>query len=173
MVSQSYRWKNTDISYLSYTLLLVNPVNNKQFIDEFTTWLPDILTKHNKIIIAGDFNIHIDNTNSDEGTIFKDTMDAFGLIQHVRTLTHKDGHRLNLIMTEQGSNLQVENCFTGPLLSEHNMVECITTIPRENIHCKQINFCKLKNIVEPWWHNGIVLGSCVRGCGFKTDQSQN
>ena len=26
------------------------------------------------------------------------------------------------------------------------MVEYITTIPRENIHCKQIRFCKLKNI---------------------------
>ena len=25
----------------------------------------------------------------------------------------------------------------------------------------------------PRWRNGRVLGSCVRGCGFKTDQSQN
>ena len=26
---------------------------------------------------------------------------------------------------------------------------------------------------QPWWHNGIVLGLCVRGCRFETDQSQN
>ena len=94
----------------------------------------------------GNFSIHIDNTNSNKGTIFKDTMDAFGLIQHVRTPTCKDGHTLDLIMMEQGSNLQVENCFTGPLLSDHNMVKCIMRIPRENIHCKQISFHKLKTI---------------------------
>ena len=49
-------------------------------------------------------------------------------------------------MTKQGSNVQVEDCFTGPLLSDHNMVDCIMTIPRENIHHKQISFHKLKNI---------------------------
>ena len=73
-------------------------------------------------------------------------MDAFGLIQHVRTPIHKDGHTLDFIMMEQGRNLQVENCFTGPLLSDHNMVECITKRPRENIHYKKISFHKLKNI---------------------------
>ena len=78
----------------------MNPITNNQFIDDFTTWLPDILTKYSNIIIAGDFYIHIDDTNSDEGTIFKDTMDAFGLIQHVRTPTHKDGHIMDLIMME-------------------------------------------------------------------------
>ena len=39
-----------------------------------------------------------------------------------------------------------ENCFTGPLLSDQNMVESITTILRENLDHKQIIFCKLKNI---------------------------
>ena len=100
----------------------MNSITKTQFIDKFTIWLPGILTKYNNIIIAGDFNIHIDDTNSDEGTIFKDTMDAFGLKQHVRTPTHKDGHTLDLILMEQGSNLQVENCFTDPLLSYSNMV---------------------------------------------------
>ena len=27
--------------------------------------------------------------------------------------------------------------------------------------------------VEPWWCSGIVLGSCMRGCRFETDQIQN
>ena len=74
----------------------INPITNNQFKDEFTTWLPDILTKYSNIIIVGDFNIH-----SDEGTTLKDTMDPFGLRQHVRTPTHKDGHTLDLIMMEQ------------------------------------------------------------------------
>ena len=78
----------------------MNPITNHQFIDEFTTWLPDKLTKYSNIIIVGNFNIHIDDTDCDEGTILKDTIDAFGLIQHVRTPTHKDGHTLDLIMTE-------------------------------------------------------------------------
>ena len=100
----------------------MNPITKTQFIDKFTTWLPGILAKYNNIIIAGDFNIHIDDTNSDEGTIFKDTMDVFGLKNNVRTPTHKDGHTLDLILMEQESNLQVENCFTGPLLSYCNTV---------------------------------------------------
>ena len=37
----------------------MNLITNNQFIDEFTTWLPDILTKYNNYIITGDFNIII------------------------------------------------------------------------------------------------------------------
>ena len=144
MVSQSYQQSSTHISCLSF-ILLPNESHN-QFIDEFAAWLPNIITKYNNILIAGNFNSHIDDTDCNEGTIFKDTMESFGLIQHVGTPTHEDGHTLDFIMMEQGSKLQVENCFTGPLLSDHNMVECITTMPRGSIHHKQISFHKLKNI---------------------------
>ena len=94
----------------------------------------------------GNFNIHIDDADHDEGTIFKDTKNAFILIQHVGTPAHEDSHTRDLKLMEQGSNLQIGNCFTGLLGSDQNMVECITTIPRENINHKQISFHKLKNI---------------------------
>ena len=42
-------------------------------------------------------------------------------------------------------------------VERHDMHECIHN----------------SSIIKSRWHNGIVLGSCERGCGFQTDHGQN
>ena len=54
------------------------PITNAMFLDEVTDFLATFLVKHN-IIITGDFNIHVNDTNDPEAQIFLDTVEALGL----------------------------------------------------------------------------------------------
>ena len=78
----------------------INKSTNGQFIDEFVEFLVDFLTEYNNVIIMGDFNIRLDDTEDPDVIAFIDTMMALGLDQHVNFSTHKNGGILDLIYTE-------------------------------------------------------------------------
>ena len=67
------------------------------FLDEITELLMTLIPKYN-IMLLGDFNMHIEDISNPDNIIFTHTMEALGLIQHVKSPTHKQGKhpRLNL-----------------------------------------------------------------------------
>ena len=56
------------------------------FIDDMTEFLAEALSQHQNIILAGDFNIHINNQDDPEANILMDTMTALSLQQHTKSL---------------------------------------------------------------------------------------
>ena len=54
--------------------------------------LVDIVASNTKLVILGDFNIHVNDVNDPNASIFLDIMTALGLKQHVRGPTHKTGN---------------------------------------------------------------------------------
>ena len=46
------------------------PIMNAMFLGEVTDFLATFLVEHNNIIITGDFNIHVNNTDDPEAQIF-------------------------------------------------------------------------------------------------------
>ena len=70
------------------------------FLDELTDFLETFLVEHNNIIIMGDFNIHVNNTDDPEAQIFLDTMEALGLDNNVNFAMHNRGNTLDLVLTE-------------------------------------------------------------------------
>ena len=85
----------------------INKSTNGQFIDEFAEFLVDFLTEFSNVIIMGDFNIRLDNTEDPDVTAFIDTMSALGLDQHVHFSTHMNGGILDHIYTEPLSKYKV------------------------------------------------------------------
>ena len=57
----------------------------------------------------GDFNINTEELSNADTVIFNNTMQALGLNQHVTNPTHQKGNILDLIFTEEKSNIQVAN----------------------------------------------------------------
>ena len=47
------------------------PITNAMFLDEVTDFLATFLVKHNNIIITGNFNIHVNNTNDPEPLLYR------------------------------------------------------------------------------------------------------
>ena len=71
--------------------------------DIFLVELESFLTAHSKysqsILLAGDFNVHYDKTDSPEVVKLNNVLSAFGLAQHVTGPTHKLKHTLDLVYT--------------------------------------------------------------------------
>ena len=68
------------------------------FIDDITEFLAEALSQHQNIILAGDFNIHINNQEDPEADTLIDTMMALGIQQHTNFITHHSGNTLDLIL---------------------------------------------------------------------------
>ena len=59
----------------------------------------------NNILIAGDFNFHVDNTTDPDTIKFNKILESFNLQQHINGPTHKRGHTLDLIITRNEDKL--------------------------------------------------------------------
>ena len=102
-------------------------VNNANFLDQLTGLLSYVVPKHQDIIILGDFNIHINDSEDQDDQILQNTFNAFNLKQHVNIPIHNLGHTINLIITS--------NDYRGKLLprsyiSDHRMITLNTNIPK-------------------------------------------
>ena len=95
---------------------------NSMFIDAITEYLTDVLSKHKNNVILGDFNIHTEDLSSSDMVLFNDTMEALGLEQHVKFMTHRCGNTLDLIFTEVWFSPTPATPHRGPLLSDHHLV---------------------------------------------------
>ena len=69
-----------------------------EFLTEFTKWITYVVVQDTNLLVAGDFNLHINNKNDENAANFKESMVAFGLVQHVTRPTHKPGNILDLIL---------------------------------------------------------------------------
>ena len=123
------------------------PITNAMFLDEVTDFLATFLVEHNNIIITGDFNIHVNNTNDPEAQIFPDTMEALGLDNQVNFVTYNRGNTLDLILTEALSSLSVVTCRQGPFLSDHCSIELEVAIPKPALKRQTTTLCNIKDVV--------------------------
>ena len=57
------------------------------------------------LVIAGDFNFHMDLVHSKDAVTFNELLETFGLSQHVSVPTHIFGHILDLIITQSTNDL--------------------------------------------------------------------
>ena len=77
---------------------LVNPIPFQFLMDEYAKYLTDVLTQHNKIMVCGDFDIHVNKENDSEASIFMDARHALALCQHITFPTHNTGNILDLLL---------------------------------------------------------------------------
>ena len=57
------------------------------------------------ILIAGDFNIHIDIRYMDSSTKFIQLLDQYNLHQHVNAAAHPKGHALHLVIAKRDDSI--------------------------------------------------------------------
>ena len=89
-----------------------------------------VITDHgNKLLILGDFNIHMNDESDGNAGNFRDIIMVLGLEQHLHFLTHKAGNTLDLVMTELGSKSDVTKCSPGPFWSDHCAADFIVKLP--------------------------------------------
>lgn len=93
------------------------PKYNKDFIQEFSEFLAEVVPKYEQLLICGDFNIHACRPSDPLATDFKRLLASFDLTQSVDGPTHNNGRTLDLIISHGLSISLVEICVTP--ISDH------------------------------------------------------
>jgi hypothetical protein len=111
-------------------------------LTEFSSLLEILTTTPGKLCIVGDFNIHMDNLASAETKKFQELLTSANLAQHVTMPTHRCGHTLDLIVTEQSEAL-VDNITHHDLTSDHMGLVCDihtnkSVSTRKTIKCRKL-----------------------------------
>jgi exonuclease III len=98
------------------------------FLTEFENFISEVALMPRKVVVIGDFNIHVDLPSKPEVKRFLTSLDTSGFHQHVTTPTHSHGHILDLVISRPDDNI-VRPCWVqDDLLSSatfyHYTVHC-------------------------------------------------
>ncbi|XP_072182185.1 uncharacterized protein [Diadema setosum] len=94
------------------------------FLEEFSNLLDDCLFKQSSLVIAGDFNIHVDTSAPDARELI-DVLDSYGLQQHIQQPTHIRGHTLDLLISRKETDVIVlSDVSVIDGISDHSAIIC-------------------------------------------------
>ena len=152
----------TGIYHPPYSLR--NKSTNRAFLDDFTTFVTELLPRCPNNLLVGDFNLHVSKDDDIDSTIFLDTIEAMGLYQHVTFPTHKQGNTLDLVISELGNTSKVMTTAPGPYLTDHRVVISTLNIKssqpkRQQSKVRKLNAVKTEQWEKEFNHSNITLTS--------------
>ncbi len=123
-----------------------HPVTKATFLREFSEYLETALLLPGSLLITGDFNLHVDNSEDSDAANFLQILDSCGLKQHIHEPTHREGHTLDLIITREDENVLYSAPIVDFMISDHLSVLAKLHVPKPPLAVKQVTFRKLKTI---------------------------
>ena len=123
-----------------------HPVTARTFIEEFSNYLESAIITPNKLLIGGDFNIHVNDQSDATAKTFLDLLKNYDLINHVWQPTHVAGHTLDLIITRNNNEISLDSPHTKSFISDHCFVKVVSSIEKPEVQTKEISYRKLKDI---------------------------
>ena len=132
----------------------VNKYSNGDF-EEFLELMVVMILSYDKLITMGNLNLHLNNLDDCNTEFFIDTIKAQGLLQEVNFSNHNGGNIINAATHELQDKLKIVTCYQGPFPSDHCIVNCVVSHPRENMTTKIINYRKINDIYRSQLNIGI------------------
>ena len=124
------------------------PVTNSMFLNDFTEWLPSQLVRYNNILLAADFNIHMNKATTDnELGLFVSTMEAMGFQVELCGPTHRSRNTIDLMSIQSGCHIGVLKMQCGPYLSDHCSIEMTTTVQHSEAYREKISYRKSRTLI--------------------------
>ena len=121
----------------------VNKFTKSQFIHEFSEFLEGLSTSSGRLLICGDFNINwLDETDNNRKNLFN-ILETFNLYQHIENSTHKSGHLLDYIISD---DQLINSVSLSDFVSDHCALHATITCTRNHPERKKITYRCLKNI---------------------------
>ena len=118
------------------------------FIEEFTKHMDKTIDKCDSIIAVGDFNVWAEDPNNTDFVKLRTLMNSYGLTQKVQEVTHRNGHILDQIYSnEYQIDLSIEVCNDTHGLTTDHFPILIQLPPTTTISTEEIKqYRKLNNI---------------------------
>jgi hypothetical protein len=99
-----------------------------------------------KMLMVGDFNIHVGNPGNPMANKFFSLLNSFGLSQQVHVATHLDGnHTLDLVITRDSENV-ITRCNNTELIFDHIAVNSNVKVHRPGRPTKKVIYREVNKI---------------------------
>ena len=96
---------------------------------DFLDFVGNLRLKYRNLVILGDFNIHINNMDSEDAHQFLQTMEAMLLKQKVEYPTHIKGNILDVVfMDEFKADYKPKDICIGDLILDHYLLSLVLNI---------------------------------------------
>ncbi|XP_072033035.1 uncharacterized protein [Amphiura filiformis] len=116
------------------------------FLEEFSSLLTALQPVSTRLLITGDFNVHVDDANDRLASSFQDILQTQDLQQHVLYPTHIGGHTLDLLICRKTDDLVSSISVHDHLPSDHFGVKCQINLTRPPPSRKFVRSRKLRSI---------------------------
>lgn len=121
------------------------PKANTGFIQEFSELLSFIMASYDRVLILGDFNIHVCCPSVSSFTAdFINLFESFNLVQSVNNPTHNKGHTLDLALSFGVSPNNMElldfNVSDHKAVIFHTLLPPLAHRPSTCIHSRSFNY---------------------------------
>ena len=162
---EHHLWKVTIGKTILHVLGVYHPPESTPsiFIDNFLDVLESLLLEKYGLIISGDFNLHVNDISDADAVFFLEAITALGLSQHVKSPTHNKGNTLDLIITEESTQVKVTRCVPLDFISDHRLVACELNIKKEHSVKNEITTNKLvsnaSHVIRLEWNDTDVLNA--------------
>jgi len=136
-----------DMKILLLCVYRTGPVS-RLFFEELHTLMQYVTLRYDYLIVAGDFNIHIECANDSHATEFLQAMQSYGLKQHVDMPTHYHGGTIDLLF-DNSNLIDCESLivYEDVDLSDHYPICCSTQqFSKSSKEQKQIVYREIKKI---------------------------
>lgn len=115
------------------------PKYNSNFVKDFSEFLAGIMTNYDRILVVGDFNVHVCCPSKPLAKDFLDLIDAFNFLQYVTRPTQEHGHTLDLALSYGLPIVNIQVCdavFSDhmPVLFEYTLLCHGSTLPAPTRH---------------------------------------
>ena len=139
------------------------------FFEEFPRLLEHLVTAPGALLMAGDFNFHIEDECDTAALRFLNLIEAFKLKQHIAELTHKSGHTLDLIITRAEEDVARNFTVYYPVILDHLAVGCTISIPKKAFERREVSYRKIKLVDMEQLREDIKNSSLVDPDGMSGD----
>ncbi len=135
-------WKNVRIKlctiyHIPYSQ--AHPISDAVFLEEIQEYFDSVVLCNEKLLIMGDFNLHVEDKSDFYGKEFCAVLDSYGLINHVTVPTHEAGHTLDLIITRDTDEIALSIPRAGYFISDHCFVSASLDIPKPDLQVKTVS----------------------------------
>ncbi len=162
--TQAASFESLHLSFLSgprLRLLVVNrppSTSISVFMEEFG--LSEVITLREKLIVLGDFNIHVGLNPDRSGKMFLSLIESLGLVQLVQDPGRKS-RLIDLLLTLERDDI-VTNVTVSQRLSDHDAVQCNLSVPNPHRPFKTFTFRSIKTIdIDAFTTNLLVGGAAT------------
>jgi len=90
------------------------------FFDELSATFEWLAVYTCPVIVCGDFNVHVDQTDDVHAAHLAQLLQSFGCVQHVDEPTHVAGHTLDLVITRDDTDIY--DLRVGGMISDHALI---------------------------------------------------